>query len=288
MKKFKEYLLITIGFLIVAFAVEFFLVPNDIAGGGVMGIAMVLHNFTETYIPQLTIGLLMLFMNVILFFVAFLFIGGKFGAKTIYSSLGLSGSIWIMDRIIKTGTAVTHDLLLATIFGTFLSGIGMAIVFNQNASTGGTDIIAKILNKFLHFDIGKSLLLVDFTVTLAGGLTFGADKGMFALLSVLINGLVIDNVIDGFNICKQIIVISSKNDIINNYIIKDLSRGCTMLQGNGGYTGESTYILYTVLNRKEFIKLKKYIKDVDSRAFIIISDAREVLGEGFKNILGDD
>ncbi len=288
MKKFKEYVYITIGFLIVAISAEFFLVPNDIAGGGVMGIAMIINNFTHDYVPQLSVGLMMLIMNAILFVVAILVIGGKFGAKTIYTSLGLSGSLWIIDKIVTPGTAVTHDLLLATVFGTLISGIGMGIVFNQNASTGGTDILAKILNKFIHLDIGKSLLIVDFTVTVVGGLTFGAEKGMYALLCVIVNGFVIDNVIEGFNMCKQVMVISTKNEIIKGFVIDDLGRGCTLLQGVGGYTGENTFVLYTILNRKEFIKLREYIKETDPKAFITVNNTHEVLGEGFKDIIDEN
>ena len=281
MKKFKEYALITIGFIIVAVSIQFFLAPNKIAGGGVMGIAIIINN----YLPSLPVGALMLSMNLILFVVAFLVLGGKFGAKTIYASLGLSGSIWIMERFLPAGTVVTHNLLLATLFGTFLSGIGMGIVFNQNASTGGTDILAKIINKFFHLDIGKSLLAVDFIVTLFGGATFGAEIGMYALLAVIINGVVIDNVIEGLNICKQIMIISSKNKEISDFIIKELERGCTILQGKGGYSGNDTFILYTVLDRKEFIRLKNFIKEVDDRAFITVSVAHEVLGEGFKQMI---
>lgn len=288
MKKFREYVLITIGFLIVSASAEFFLVPNNIAGGGVMGIAMILYNFTKPVVPQLSVGSMMLVMNMILFVVAFIVIGSKFGAKTIYSSLGLSGSLWIIEKIVPAGTAVTNNLLLATVFGTLISGIGMGLVFNQNASTGGTDIIAKIIHKFLHFEIGKSLLIVDFAVTVFGGLTFGIERGMFALLCVIINGFVIDNVIEGFNLCKQIMVVSNKNEIIRDYIIDDLERGCTLLQGVGGFSGENTFVIYTVLNRKEFIKLRDYIKKIDPKAFITVSNAHEVLGEGFNDIQGDD
>jgi len=222
MKKIKEYLFITMGFLIVAISAEFFLVPNNIAGGGVMGIAMIIYSFTKQMIPQLSVGLMMLIMNMILFVVAIIFIGGKFGAKTIYSSLGLSGSLWLIEKIIVPGTAITNNLFLATVFGTLISGIGMGIVFNQNASTGGTDILAKILHKFFHLDIGKSLLIVDFIVTIFGGLTFGAERGMYALLCVIINGFVIDNVIEGINLCKQIMVVSTKNEVIRTYIIENL------------------------------------------------------------------
>ncbi|WP_411678945.1 YitT family protein [Clostridium thailandense] len=281
MRNFKEYVLITIGVVLVAIGIEFFLAPNKIAAGGVSGMAIIINY----YMPKISIGLLMLIMNVVLFIIAFIIIGNKFGGKTIYTSLSLSGIIWIIDRIMTPSMVVTKNLMLASLFGTFMCGIGLGIVFNQNASTGGTDILAKILNKFVHLDIGKSLLVVDFIITLFAAISFGADAGMYALLSVIINGFVIDTVIEGLNISKQIMIISSQNDLISKFIIERLERGCTLLAGKGGYTKEDTYILYTVLGRKEFIRLKKYIKEIDTRAFITISDAHEVLGEGFKDII---
>ncbi|ERI94342.1 hypothetical protein HMPREF1982_00977 [Clostridiales bacterium oral taxon 876 str. F0540] len=284
MKNFRDYFLITIGFLLVALALELFLVPNKIAAGGVSGIAIIINSI----FPAIDVGLLMLGMNVILFIVAFIVIGNKFGGKSIYASLGLSGTIWVMDKLEVSKHVLTNDLLLASIFGTLLSGIGMAMVFNQNASTGGTDIIAKILNKFFHIDIGKSLLAVDFIVTIFAGVTFGANVAMYALLCVIMNGFVIDNAIEGFNTCKEIMVISTKTSEISRYIIDELERGCTIFNGKGGYSAKNTDILYTVLHRKQFIKLKKFIKEVDSRAFITVSEAHEVLGEGFKDILGDE
>lgn len=284
MKKFREYLLITVGYILVALSLELFLVPNKIAAGGVSGIAIIINHI----IPILDVGLLMLAMNVILFIIAFIVIGNKFGGKSIYASLGLSGSIWIMDKLRLYDYVVTKDLLLASIFGTLLSGIGMAMVFNQNASTGGTDILAKILNKFFHLDIGKALLSVDFIVTLFAAAIFGADVGMYALLCVIINGFVIDNVIEGLNTVKEIMILSSKPEEISRYIIDELDRGCTIFHGKGGFSSKSVDILYTVLGRKQFIKLKKFIKEIDNRAFITVSEAHEVLGEGFKDIQGDE
>lgn len=284
MKRFREYILITIGFILVALSLQLFLVPNKIAAGGVSGIAIIINSV----FPVLEVGALMLIMNVILFIVAFIVIGNKFGGKSIYASLGLSGTIWIMDKFNVSSYVLTKDLLLASIFGTLLGGMGMAMVFNQNASTGGTDILAKILNKFFHLDIGKALLSVDFIVTLFAAVTFGADVAMYALLCVIINGFVIDNIIEGVNTSKEIMVISSKINEISKYIIEELDRGCTILHGTGGFSSKKTDILYTVLQRKQFIKLKKFIKEVDSRAFITVSESHEVLGEGFKDILADE
>lgn len=281
-KNIKDYTMITIGYIIVAFSIKFFLAPNKIAGGGTSGIAIIISNI----IPSLNIGLLMLTMDVILFTIGFILIGKSFGAKTVYAALGLSGLLSVLDAFIPD-VVVTNDLLLATLFGTFISGIGMAIVFNANASTGGTDILAKIVNKYMHFDIGKSLLLVDFFIALTSGFTFSPEIGMYGLLSVIINGITIDTVIDGMNSCKAVMVMSTKTDDINKYIIDELERGCTIFHGKGAYSGNKIDVLYTVLDRKEFIKLKNYIKEVDKRAFITVNEAKEVLGEGFKDIVED-
>jgi uncharacterized membrane-anchored protein YitT (DUF2179 family) len=284
MKKLREYIVITIGIILLALSIECFLAPNKIAAGGITGIAIIVNNF----FPNISIGILMLIMNIVLFIVAFIFIGSKFGAKTIYSSLSLSAIIWIMEKFYPGQFVITNNLFLASIFGTLISGIGMGIVFNQNASTGGTDILAKILNKFIHLDIGKALLSVDVIVSILAGATFGAEIGMYAILCVIMNGFVIDSVIEGLNVCKQVMVISSKTNEISKFIMEDIQRGCTILEGKGAFSGNSTHILYAVLGRKEFIKLKNYIKEVDKNAFITVSDAHEVLGNGFKNIFGEN
>jgi uncharacterized membrane-anchored protein YitT (DUF2179 family) len=284
MKKFKEYLFITIGFILVALSVELFMAPNQLAPGGVSGIAIIINGI----FPQLSIGMMMLFMNIILFIIAFLVIGSKFGAKTIYASLGLSGVIWILDKFMSEKYVVTNNLFLACIFGTLLSGIGMALVFNRNASTGGTDILAKITTKFLPIGIGKCLLAVDFIITIFSAAIFGADKGLYSLIAVILNGIVIDNVIAGLNVCKQVIVISEKSEMIKEYIIKVLDRSCTEFLTRGGFSGKKINAIYIVLNRKEFIKLKNFIRDLDKQAFITVSEAHEVLGEGFKEINDED
>lgn len=275
----KDYVLITVGIILVAIAIEYFFAPNNLAAGGVTGLAIVINH----YIPEVTNGSIVLVLNIILFIVAFIFIGGNFGAKTIYASFGLSGVMWFIERFLSP-EAITTDLFIASIFGTFITAVGMALIFNVNASTGGTDIIAKILNKYFHIDIGKSLLAVDFLVTLLGALTFGINKAFYALFAVIINGFSIDTFIEGLNTCKEIMIISNKNEEISKFIIDKLNRGCTFLQGKGAYTKKETMVLYTVVGRSEFIKLRDYIKEVDPEAFITVSDVHEVLGEGFKKI----
>lgn len=274
----KEFALITMGIFLVVVSVVYFFEPNNIAAGGITGLAIVINH----YIPFISIGPLVLMMDAILFIVALIVLGAKFGAKTIYSSFLLSTSMWLMQTFIPIN--ITNDLILATIFGTLISAVGMAIVFNANASTGGTDIIAKILNKFFHIEIGKSLLIVDFLVTLLGAVTFGINIGLYGLLAVIINGVVIDNIIAGFKTKSEITIISEKNKEISKFILDDLERGCTFIKGIGGFTRKDTSILYTVLDRNEFIKLKNKIKEIDKNAFITVGEVHEVMGEGFMGI----
>lgn len=248
----KDYIIITLGYIILAIAIKFFLAPNKIANGGITGVAIIINYF----IPKLSVGLLMVILNGILFVLAFSVIDGTFGARTVYASMGLSVLLTILDKFIPSTVAATHDLLLATLFGTVITGIGMGMIFNKNASTGGTDIFAKMLTKFKNLDIGKALLIVDLVIALISGFIFSAEIGMYGILSVILMGIIIDFVIEGLNSCKSIIVISSKNDMVNKFIMEELDRGCTMIQGKGAYSGKSKEILYTVLDRKEFISLK--------------------------------
>ena len=278
-EKFKDYIIITLGIILVALSVEYFFAPNNIAAGGVTGAAIVIN----AIMPNLSIGIITLVLNVALFVVAFMFIDGNFGVKTIYASLGLSIILWIIETFLNP-IAITKDLMMATIFGTLISAIGMALVFNENASTGGTDILAKILNKFFHLDIGKSLLIVDFIITLTSALVFGIDLALYSLLSVILLGMTVDRVIEGFNICKSVFIVSKHSDEISKFIIDSLDRGCTFLNGIGAYTGESNNILYAVLSRSQFIKLKKFIKEIDPEAFITVGEVHEVLGEGFDDL----
>ncbi|ABR36975.1 MULTISPECIES: YitT family protein [Clostridium] len=277
--KFREYLIITFGIILVALSIEYFYAPNNIAAGGVTGIAIIIN----AVIPSFSIGVVSFILNGLLFIVALIFIDGKFGVKTIYASLGLSVIIWAIERFLKP-VAITNDLMMATIFGTLISAFGMAIIFNENASTGGTDILAKMLNIFFHLDIGKSLLVVDFVITLASAFVFGVDVALYSMLSIILLGLIVDRVIEGFNACKSIFIISKSNYEISRYIIDTLDRGCTFINGVGAFTEKETNILYAVLSRNQFIKLKKFIKDVDPDAFITVGEVHEVLGEGFNDI----
>ena len=278
-KIIKDYGLITFGIILVALSVEYFFAPNNLAAGGVTGLAIVVNNL----IPSLSVGGLTLGINIVLFIVAFGAIGGNFGGKTIFASLGMSVIMWIIENFFSP-FAITNDLIIATVFGTLISAFGMAIVFNCNASTGGTDILAKILNKFFHIEIGKALLIVDIIITFAAAMVFGLDIGFYAMLSVIILGIAVDKFIDGFNTSREIMIISKKSDEISKFILDDLSRGCTYLKGVGAYSQKEIKIIYSVLSRSEFIKLKSFIKEIDKEAFITVRESYEVLGEGFTEI----
>ncbi|MBU3158768.1 YitT family protein [Clostridium frigoris] len=276
----KEYILITVGIALVALGLYFFLIPNDLAVGGVSGLAIVINQ----YMPGLTIGVLMFVLNIILFVVGFMFIGSSFGVRTMYASFGLSGMIWVLEKLCPMSGSITNDIFLELIFGILIGAIGMGMVFNQNASTGGTDIIAKMLNKYFHLEIGKSLLIADLFVTMLAGVAFGPRIGMYALMGVIINGYTVDAVIAGINNCKKVEVVSSKGEEIKRFIIEDLDRGATLYTAKGAYTNDEKEIITTVLGNKQFVKLKNHIKEIDKTAFIITYNVHETVGEGFKDI----
>lgn len=275
MEKIKEYLLTTVGIALTAIALEYFFFPADIAAGGVSGIGLVVNKLTG-----LDTSVIVLLLNIVLFIVAFLILGKSFGAKSIYATIMLSVFMWVIEKVFPP-RILTENMFLASFFGSIILGMGAAIVFHQGASTGGTSIIASIISKFTPLGIGISVLLTDSLVCIFAISVFGVDKGLFGFFSVILIGLVIDKFIDGFNTCKQVFIITSKEKLIVNHIIKTIDRGCTVLNGNGGYTGSDVKIIYTVLNTKQFIALKKYVKEQDPDAFVTVNESTEVLGKGF-------
>lgn len=190
-KELQEYIIVTIGVILVAIGIQYFFAPNDIAAGGLSGLALIINY----YLPNLSMGVIIFIGNLVLFAIAFILIGRDFGLKTIYASFMLSVVIDFMDKVLKS-TALTTNLLAAVILGTLVTAIGLAVVFARNASTGGTDILAKILNKYTTFNIGISLLIVDLFVAIMGGFTFGLRKGIYSILVIVLNGLLIDKVIE--------------------------------------------------------------------------------------------
>ena len=277
MKKIKEYALTTLGIVLTAIALEYFFFPNDIAAGGVSGIALVINGVTGW-----NISIMVFILNIILFILAFVVLGKGFGGKSIYATVMLSVVMEIIERVFSPGI-LTDNMFLASFFGSALLAMGSAIVFHQGASTGGTSILAAIISKFTSLGVGTSLLLNDSIICLLANNVFGIDKGLFGFFSLILIGLLIDKFIDGFNTCKQVFIITSKAEMVVNFINKDINRGCTVLNGKGGYTDSEVKIVYTVLSSNQFITLKSFIKENNPEAFITVNDSKEVLGLGFNN-----
>lgn len=277
MKKIRDFAILNIGILATAVGLHYFLIPANLAVGGVTGFAMVVN----AYLPFISIGTCMFIMNILLFVLAFLLIGKEFGANTIYSSFALTGLIALLEGLTPLSAPLVSDLMINLIYGIVIQGIGMGILFHQNASTGGTDIIAKILNRMFKIDIGKSLLLSDFLVTLMAGIAFGPVLGMYAVLGIVINAAVIDNLIEGLNRKISVSVISKDYKQIQKFILEDLERGATLYRAQGAYSGEEKAVVNSILSRREFVRLKQYVHQQDKMAFVTASNIKEVLGEGF-------
>lgn len=283
MRMLRQYLVITFGMFVLAVGLHFFLIPGQLAAGGAMGIAMLIGQ----YVPSLHVGLLMLAINILLFLIAFVVLGVSFGTKTVYASLGLSALVWILENVFPLQKPLTDNLLLAAVMGTAISGAGMGIIFNQGASSGCTDVIAKIINKYTHLDIGKALLVTDAVITFLATGVFGLEKGLYALLAVIFNGSVVDYTVQGLNVAMQVFIMTSKSDTIARFIMDQLERGVTFFSAQGGYSGGELKVIYTVLNRREFVSLKNFITEEDPKAFVTVSQAHDVLGEGFKAMTSD-
>ncbi|MDW8801240.1 YitT family protein [Clostridium sp. A1-XYC3] len=277
MKNLRSYFLILLGGLLVAIGTYFFLAPNKIAAGGISGAAIIINSI----FPQLPIGGLMMVMEIILFTIGIIVIGPVFGGRTIFCSFSISGMVLLLEKVHPNVKPLSNDILVQLIFGILICGLGMAIVFNQNASTGGTDIIAKIINKYFKVSIGKSLLAADIVITMAATAILGVDKGLYAILGVIVTSTVIDKVIASLNTYKQVAIISKEGEVIKNYIMQELDRSATIYYAKGAYKNDESEVITTVVDRKQFLKLKDYIGNIDSRAFITVNEVNEVLGEGF-------
>lgn len=282
-KVVRDYLMIALGSALVAAALHFFCFPAKLAAGGISGLAIILEAVLQNVAPWITKPILLMFFNIVFFAIGFLFLGPIFGIKTIFASFFLTGVSEVLLRIFGE-VVITNDIFLNTLYGTFLGAAGMVIVFNYGGSTGGTDILGKIMNKYLKTDLGKSIMVVDFLITLGGFFAFGPQVFLYSLLSAALNGSLIDRLLDGSKTAKEIMIISREHEAIRQFILTDLDRSCTVLKGYGGYTRAETEVLYVVLNRRDYIDLKDFIKEVDRRAFISVNEVREVLGEGYQDI----
>ncbi|MEN3041870.1 MAG: YitT family protein [Fervidobacterium sp.] len=276
---FKEYLLSSFGVLLTALGISMFLIPNNIAAGGASGLAIVLNRFIN-----LSVGIWMYIINGLLFLIAFILVGFDFSFKTIYCTFLLNFLVDLFNRILPL-FKYQGDIIISVFFGDILTAIGMAIAFSQNASTGGTDIIAKILNKFFGFPMGMTILFLDIAIGVSAGLAYEINTGMYSVLAIIINGTTIDFVMKGLELSVNVWVISEKWDKIRKFVIEELERGVTILNGFGGYTFSEKKILLIALKRRELHELISNIRQIDPHAFFIVNEARNVFGEGFRELI---
>ncbi len=276
--KIKKFLLLNLGVLLVAAGVYFFKFPNHFSTGGVSGIAVLMSALP---IP-LSSATIMAILNVLFLILGFLFLGGGFGAKTVYCSLALSVFTQAFEMLIPMSEPFTNQPMLELIFSVILPGIGSAILFTSGASSGGTDIIAMIIRKFTSVNIGIALMVSDFFITFATLFIFGIEVCLYSMLGLVIKSFVLDIVIENISTKKVAFVITSERKKIETYITGTLNRGVTKWDCVGVYTGSSRTALMTALSRTQAIALREYAQEIDPTAFIVINSSTEIIGKGFR------
>jgi uncharacterized membrane-anchored protein YitT (DUF2179 family) len=279
MKFIKDLMITNLGLLFVAVGICLFKIPNKFVLGGVSGLAIVL----EYFFKNAPIGLIMLIINILLVGVGLAIVGFDFGTRTLYSSVTLSIMVWILQVLFPLNHTLTKQPLLELLYAILLPAIGTAIVFNQGSSTGGTDVLARILTKFTHIHVGKTLLIIDFFITLFAWFIFGIEIGMFCTFGLVIKAFLIDMVIEGLNLGKQVVIVSNKAVLIKEFIINNLKRGATVHIAEGGYSNEPKHVITTVVNRHQAIMLRTFVKNNDPQAFVTITNTSEIIGKGFRN-----
>ncbi|NLC76019.1 MAG: YitT family protein [Clostridia bacterium] len=273
-KNLVHFLGIALGAAVAASGLVLFLIPNKIAAGGVSGLATVIYHLTG-----LPAGLTMLALNIPLFLLAAREMGIMFILKTFYGALVYSAAIDLLSLALKP---LTTDPLLASIFGGVLVGAGLAVVIRFGGSTGGTDLAARLLHRYTNLTVGQSLMLIDTCVIAVAGIVFNLELALYGLLSLFVTTKVLDGIQEGFSYAKAAIIISEHSEAIAQGIFKELDRGVTGLSGRGLYTGNYKETLFCVVHRSEITKLKTLVASIDPAAFVVLTDVREVLGEGFK------
>lgn len=277
-KQAKEWLLITLGTLLVASGVYFFKFPNNFSTGGVSGLAVILAR----YFPNITQGDFVLVINVLLLLIGFIVFGRSFGVRTAYCSLLMSGFIWVLERVLPLTHPMTSQPLMELIFAVSLPAVGSAILFNLDASSGGTDIVAMLLRKYTSLNIGNALMASDCVITVMACVAFGMETGLFSVLGLLMKCLLVDMVLENINTHKCFHIITSHPEKIEKFITNVLHRGATELHGEGVYTHEGRAVLLTVVSRREAVLLRRYVKSVDPAAFLLITNTGEIIGKGFR------
>ena len=268
----KEYIIVALACVVMAFNINYFFVGNKLAEGGVSGLSLIIH-----YLSNIDVSYLYFALNIPLIILAYIFLGKNFLLKTLFATFILS----VFLKVFASFSEPLDDILLAAIFGGAINGIAIGIVFYAGGSTGGMDIIAKIINKYTGIPISRILLTTDFIVLSMVAVIFGKVIFMYTLISLVISSKMIDIIQVGIYSAKGITIITTKEDEIRKRIMEDTGRGITLIDAKGGYTQKEIGMLYCVVGQYQLIKVKTIVKEVDPSAFMIVADVHEVIGNGF-------
>ena len=268
----KEYIIVALACVVMAFNINYFFVGNKLAEGGVSGLSLIIH-----YLSNIDVSYLYFALNIPLIILAYIFLGKNFLLKTFFATFVLS----VFLKVFASFSEPLDDILLAAIFGGAINGIAIGIVFYAGGSTGGMDIIAKIVNKYTGIPISRILLATDFIVLSMVAVIFGKVIFMYTLISLVISSKMIDMIQVGIYSAKGVTIITTKEDEIRKRIMEDTGRGITLIDAKGGYTQKEIGMLYCVVGQYQLIKVKTIVKEVDPSAFMIVADVHEVIGNGF-------
>ena len=270
-RNITDFLVITGGTGIVAIAVYFFMLPSHVSVGSAAALAMVLSNF----IP-LPVSVITFLMNVVLLILGFTLIGSEFGVKTVYSTLLLPVMLGILEIVLPNFQSLTADPLLDVICYILVVGIGLAILFSRNAASGGLDIVAKIMNKFLRMDLGRAMSLSGIVVALSSALVYDKKIVVLSVLGTYFGGMVVDNFIFGINIKRRVCILSQKHDEILHFILHDLHSGATIYNSIGAFNHTPREEIVTVVDKQEYRQLMDFIRRTDPAAFVTVIAVNEI------------
>ena len=271
-KILKECFIVSIACIIMAFNTNYFYLGNKLAQGGVSGLSLIIH-----YTTNIDISYIYLALNIPLIIIAYIFIGKDFVFKTLFATIMLT----IFLKVFGTFRGPIDDILMASIFGGGINGIAIGIIFYAGGSSGGTDIIAKIINKNYGIAIGKTLLTIDFIILSMVAFIFGKVIFMYTLISLLVSSKMIDIIQEGIYSAKGVTIITNRADELRKKIMEDTGRGITLINAKGAYTQKEIGMLYCVVGKYQLMKVKSIVKEIDPMAFMIVNQVHEVRGKGF-------
>lgn len=268
----KEYAIITFGTGIIAVAVFFFLFPSHVSVGSISGLCMVLGNFIPLPVSAIT-----MIFNVLLLIFGFVFIGKEFGVKTVYTSILLPGMLGVLENLFPNTTSIMGDPFQDMICYIFVVSIGLAILFNRNASSGGLDIVAKFLNKYMRMELGTAMSVSGMVAALSSALVYDKKIVIISILGTFLNGMVLDRFIFGFDIKKRVCILSDQDKEIRKFIIHELHSGATVYDVLGAYHLESRREIVTIVDKNEYMKLMNFIDKTDKNAFVTVYDVNKII-----------